>query len=178
MNKKELVEKIMRVNAFEDKVRASLEAMDEPTLLKLAGNGPKDQKAEGIVCTAANECSHKDCACGGSGKKEPTTPATNSQNALTLDAYINAAPVEMRATLRRSYDRDKAAKDKLVEALKANPRNHFTAEQLQAMGIDDLENLAELARVEVDYTGNAGKIARVNDGVRVLQMESAFALKN
>lgn len=102
---------------------------------------------------------------------EPSPPAavaTPPEPAATMpsvDEYVNAAPEEVRETLTRALERDKAQKDTLVAALLANERCKFTAEQLANRSIAELEALAALGNVPVDYSGAGGNAAMpvVND---------------
>jgi len=74
----------------------------------------------------------------------------------TAEEYIAAAPDEMKETLSRALARDKAIKADAVEKLMANKNNKFTKDELIAKSLKELENLAELARVDVDFSGRAG----------------------
>lgn len=122
------------------------------------------------TCLTANQCDHKDGACIGHKPEAPIkVPAT-------LDEYICAAPVEMRPTLLRALARDGQVKGKLIDGIMANSRNRFTKEQLTAKDIGELEAIAELGKVEIDYSGASARAnVGVPSGVRVLQYESAFA---
>jgi hypothetical protein len=99
---------------------------------------------------------------------EPTTPPTepsgnSATEPVTLESYVAAAPPEVQEVLNRAVARDRAAKDTVVTALTANKRCRFTEEQLRAMSIDDLETLADLANVEVNYDGQTGPPLTDND---------------
>ena len=85
---------------------------------------------------------------------------------VTLEDYVSKAPPEVQAVLNRSIARDAAIKAEFVKGILANKRNKFTEDKLNTMSIEDLEGLAELANVEVDYAGQApGVNAEVDDGI-------------
>ena len=81
---------------------------------------------------------------------------------LTVEEYIVNAPLEVRETLKRWLSRDKAVKDAAVKALLENKRSRFTKEQLEAQTIEELEVLAELGQVDVDFSG-AAPVVRANE---------------
>ena len=96
---------------------------------------------------------------------EPETPEVPEETApepeveakpKTPEEYIDAAPEEMKETLSRALARDRAIKSDAVEKLMANKHNKFTKEELAAKSLKELENLAELARVDVDFSGRSG----------------------
>ena len=80
----------------------------------------------------------------------------------SVDEYIDAAPKELRGTLRRSYERDKAHKVQLVNSLKENKRNPFSEEELNAKPLEELQKLAKLSQIEVDYSGQGGNEPHIN----------------
>lgn len=104
-------------------------------------------------------------------KKETTKPAgtlekkpevkkeekkETDKEPVTLEDFIGKAPTELQSTLKRAVERDQAVKDELVKALLANERNKFTEEELNKKDIGELQNLAELARVEVNFELQSG----------------------
>lgn len=70
----------------------------------------------------------------------------------TEEQYIEKAPAEMKDVLSSGLEMHRSKKTKIVEGLLANKRNKFTKEQLEAKGLIELETLAELAQVDVDYS--------------------------
>ena len=82
----------------------------------------------------------------------------------TLEETLAEMPPEMAAMTRRAVARENAYKDQLVTELKANERCGFTEEQLRAKDVDELETLADMADVEVDYSGIASGDLSVNEG--------------
>lgn len=102
----------------------------------------------------------------------------NEAPAKTVEEFIARAPADMQGTLRRAVAADKVAKDSLVASLKANARCKFTDDQLKAKDIDELKVLAELAQVEVDFSGrNAGEGMKVNEENEVPDMPALFTAK-
>lgn len=93
---------------------------------------------------------------------DPPTPDASGPKPQTLEEYVNAAPPEVRETLQRSVARDKEVKADLVKELLANKRCPFTQEQLAAKPISELEALAKLADVKVDYSGRSGGPVQAN----------------
>jgi hypothetical protein len=87
---------------------------------------------------------------------DPKPNADDKAEPATVDEYIANAPAEVQSVLKRSVARDRIVKADLVKGLMANKRNKFTEEQLKAKDIDELEVLAELGQVDVDYTLSRG----------------------
>lgn len=94
----------------------------------------------------------------------------------TVDGYIAKAPGEIQEVLRRAVDRDRFVKEELVKALMANERNKFSEEQLKLKDISELEILTELARIEVDFTGQIGGPVKKVDDDKVEKMPAVFNL--
>jgi len=88
--------------------------------------------------------------------QKPTVNADEKKKPLTADEYVAEAPDEIKEVLSRSLKRDREVKAEVIKGLIANKRNKFTEDQLKAKGLDELEALASLAQVEVDYTGKGG----------------------
>jgi hypothetical protein len=83
-------------------------------------------------------------------------PATAEQPKVQTTAeYLQAAPAEIRESMESAMRLQKAHKDRLIKALQDTKRCKFTVEQLAAMPVDQLENLASLADVPApaDYSG-------------------------
>jgi hypothetical protein len=82
----------------------------------------------------------------------PTAPvvaaaAPTPARAPTLQEYLAAAPAEIQETLKSSIRLHNDRKQGLIKALQDTKRCKFTVEQLNAMPIEQLENMAELASV-------------------------------
>lgn len=80
------------------------------------------------------------------GNKEP----------VTVDHYVANAPPEIAAFLTHAVAEQQQKKDALVKEIVANKRCKFTQEQLEAKDVAELESLAELANVKVDFSGRSG----------------------
>lgn len=108
---------------------------------------------------------------------EVEEPKTNAKP-VTVDEYIASAPAEMQGTLRRAVARDRQIKSKLVSELKANSRCKFSEQDLNGMELEQLQKLATLAQVEVDYSGRDVTEPKVNaDDGAVPAMPALFATK-
>lgn len=93
---------------------------------------------------------------------EPTTPEPKpegNEQPVTVDEYIAKAPAEVASFLTRAVAAENEKKEVLVKELVANKRCKFTEEQLKAKDVGELEQLAELANVAVDFTGRTGASA-------------------
>jgi hypothetical protein len=131
-----------------------------------------------LTCATADKCQHKDGQCnhGAEHKETPAVAEAVATKPVTLNDYIAGAPTEIQGIVLRSLARDGAAKKALIDGLMKNPRNRFSAEQLEARELDELESLASLAQVEVDYSGGSPRSNNApTHKVRVLEFESAFA---
>lgn len=92
---------------------------------------------------------------------EEETPTDNK--AMTVNEFIENAPEGMQETLKRAYARDKQIHNKLVNELKANARCDFTEDELKAKTISELEKMATLCQVDVDYSAGAGTVVENDD---------------
>jgi hypothetical protein len=84
-------------------------------------------------------------------KSEPA-PAANAQPSkpLSVQEYIQNAPPEVREALETSMKSLNEQKANLVENIMANDRNTFTKEHLEAMGLEMLQHMAQLAAPPAD----------------------------
>jgi hypothetical protein len=91
---------------------------------------------------------------------EPEKVADNEGAApaapMTMEQFIASAPVEYRAIINRAVEADRARKDALIKAIKANARNKFPDEVLASFELNTLEQMAHLADVPTDFTLKAG----------------------
>lgn len=149
MSKKEKVDALITNSAtqFAEADRAWLETMEEAQLDKLSPITNTEGTDNGQSTTV---------------KKVKETPATEvvdepKGNAapVTADAYLAAAPAEIRSVLENGLKMHNARTDTLVKGLLANSRNTFTEVELRAMSSDSLEKLAKVANIP-DYSGAAG----------------------
>jgi hypothetical protein len=106
-------------------------------------------------------------------------PATNAAPvvAKTADEYVAAAPPEFKPLLVNALARENAAKKTLIDALLANTRNKFTKEQLEAMCTVELQKLADLGAVEVNFEGKGGGPAPAANTETVLEAPKTFEKK-
>ena len=96
---------------------------------------------------------------------------------VTVEEFIGNAPPEIQSVLTRAVNRDKAIKGKLVEELMKNERNTFSREQLETKDIGELESLATLAHIEMDFSGQGGGPASNEDKDAVPPMPPVFEMK-
>jgi len=135
---------------------------------------PKDNEAEEAARKATKE--EEEAA----AKAKETKG--NEDKPKTLDESLAEMPKDLAAHTRRALARENAYKDELVKQLKENKRCSFTEDQLRAKDVDELEVLADMAEVEVDYSGvSVGDMATNEDDsvpeppdlVKVLQEKRA-----
>ena len=93
---------------------------------------------------------------GDDGDADGGDDGDGDETPVTADEYVANAPEEIREVLESGRRMHKAKKEKLVDTLMGNERNKFTKEQLEAKDVIELETLAELAYVAVNYEANAG----------------------
>lgn len=93
---------------------------------------------------------------------DPPSPAANADPPKpaikTVEDVIANSPDELKPFLTNAVARENNAKKALVESLLANTRNSFTREQLEAKSSSELESLAKLGAIEVNYEGKAGAV--------------------
>ncbi len=90
------------------------------------------------------------------------------QKPATMEQYIEKAPGDIGEMLAAGVAMHKEKKAGLVKALLANSRNKFTKEQLEAKGVTELQTLAELANVPVDYSLNSPEVKTNEDDEDVI----------
>lgn len=94
----------------------------------------------------------------------PVVPARR-----TLAQYLEDAPPELAAVINQGLSVLKEKKDGIIKSLQSTNRCKFTAEQLNAMDITVLEQLAELASVPV-YQGQNPAPREITDNESVPSM--------
>lgn len=164
---KELIDALILNEAtqFTEDDRKWLDELPEDQIRKLspveddkAKKETEDDKAkkkageESKVAAAARESYEK--ALG--NKQSQSSEGDNKP--ITVEAYINQAPGDMKDVLTAGLTMHKAKKAQLIEGLIANKRNKFTKEQLESKSVDELEKLADLAAVVVDFTVNSPQV--------------------
>ena len=80
-----------------------------------------------------------------------------------FNEVLASAPLEFREQAEEGMRMVKEKKDKLIQGLMANKRNKFSEDELKGKKIGELEALASLAQVEVDYTGLGGGDSQLKD---------------
>jgi hypothetical protein len=133
-------------NKFCEEDRPMLEKLDEKELEKL----------EAVVRVETNQKPEEKPE-----EKEPEIKeekeTTMNEKPKTPEEAINAmeAPEEVKEILQSGLKMQRDKKAKLIKGLLENKRNKFTEDQLKTKSVDELEALAELGQVAVDYSGNA-----------------------
>ena len=138
----EVIEKISLNQKVEKKEGEKVEVVDLEAMLKAEPAADETELAK-VARKAYNE------AIGANSKKVENAEVKPQ----TVEDFIANAPAEMQETLGRSVKRDKAIKIKLVEGLMGNKRNEFSKEALEVKSLAELESLAKLGQVEVDFGG-------------------------
>jgi hypothetical protein len=134
--------------------RAFLETLSEEQLAKLE---PMDPPAAPPTANA----------------EPPKVPVINS-----VDDLIKIAPEPHKTFLTNAIARENAAKKALVDGLLANSRNTLSKEKLEAMSVEDLEALARLGAIEVNYEGKGGASSAVQANAgEVLDAPRTFETK-
>lgn len=81
-------------------------------------------------------------------------PKAAEAHTPTFDELLAAADSDTQAAIKAATASAKAKKDAAIKSLKSNPKNKFTDAQLQAMPVDQLENLVALTGGEIrDFSG-------------------------
>lgn len=156
MTKKELVQSLIdnESTKFTKDDAKWLEGLEESNLQKLfppeASNGEEEEEEETTPANAAAATpANNTGGAGGSGAGgAEATPQSE-------DDYIKQAPPGIREVLSEGLRMQRSHKDTLIKGLVENERCRFSKEDLEKRSLSELQNLAELARVEVSYEGAA-----------------------
>lgn len=155
MDRKEVIDGLIanEKNKFDEKDRKWLEGHTDEQLAKLVpcANQKPEKKPEEEP-TKPPEPKPTD-------PPEPTPPEPKpegNEQPVTVEEYVSKAPAEVASFLTRAVAAENEKKEVLVRELVANKRCKFTEEQLKAKDVAELEQLAELANVAVDFTGRTG----------------------
>jgi hypothetical protein len=114
------------------------------------------------------------------GAASPTgcaaAPVVVNASPVSVEAYLAAAPAEIRESLVAGLRMHSNHKASLIATLKANARNNFTDAQLGAFDVTTLENLVSLAKVP-DYSGMmaAGSGISAQQAQQVDESQQAWA---
>jgi hypothetical protein len=158
MDRKKVIAALIANKHYTEEDRKTLEAFDDKHIAVLAKlcdenpeHKPEDKKEEPEKKV---EIPPADAA----------KPNPEEQKPQTEEEYINSAPEGIRDVLKEGLNIRKAKKAQLVAAIKGNAANKFSEDALNAKSIEELENLAALAHVEVDYSLNgSGSSPTEND---------------
>ena len=148
MDKKKIVDELIVNKRFEEKHRDTLMGMPEDMLEHLAkplqNAEPAPKPTEPVASVAA--------------------PVQNAQPSKpkNIEEYLNDLPVEVRNSVRRSMERDKAEKARLIGVIAKHPKNTFTKEYLETKDIEELTNLANLAVTNEDQQREVANVQRFN----------------
>jgi hypothetical protein len=148
MDKKKIVDELIVNKRFEEKHRDTLMGMPEDMLEHLAkplqNAEPAPKPTEPVASVAA--------------------PVQNAQPSKpkNIEEYLNDLPVEVRNSVRRSMERDKAEKARLIGVITKHPKNTFTKEYLETKDIEELTNLANLAVTNEDQQREVANVQRFN----------------
>ncbi|HEQ98824.1 MAG TPA: hypothetical protein ENO22_05735 [candidate division Zixibacteria bacterium] len=170
-------------NGLTEKDEQWLKSLSEDQLAKVAINEeeqptekPEEKEGQKEGETPPAEPETKPAEETPPAEPKPEEKPTGNARQVTLEEFITNAPAEIRGTLRRAVANDQARKNDLVTALLANERNKFSEKQLRAMEIEDLENLTELGRIEVNYSLQGGGPGVNEDTDSIPDMPPVFDL--
>ena len=151
MNKKELISKIVAnskvwkesdlVNMSEDQLKALLPA---ETATPAAAAAP--------VATPAAAAAPVATPAAAPAAAAPTANTTPTTKVVTLDEYLNAAPVPVQEVLRNAIALTNANREAAIVTITAN--SDFTKEELAGKSLAELEKLAKLVTPK-NYGGMA-----------------------
>ena len=160
---------------FEESDRPYLEGLSDEKLAKI-----EEQRVK------LNESNKGDSSEGLPGNPAPKVEGFNSAPSApapvpvnNINDWLKQVPQEMADLVRSSLNAANARKDFLVKQIGENPRNTFTTEELNAMKVNQLEGLASLAHISVDYSLMSGPPkAKPQDFAVLEDPEPLFSAKN
>lgn len=155
MNRKEKIDELLNKELFTNEDREKLEQMDEWTFEQVYNSKTKAHQLEAGNGEAERE-EEETPGESKTGEDTPTPEGNEKKEVPSFDEVLNSAPKEYQEMIRIGINEHNKKKDNLIEAIKANKRNKFTDEQLKEKGIEELEALASLGQVDVDYSLQAG----------------------
>ena len=88
-------------------------------------------------------------------KAEPKDNGKAKDKPKGLKELLEEADPETRGAIQRAVKRDKQIKKEVVKELVENTACDFTEEELEGKDLDELEKLANLAQVDVDFSGRS-----------------------
>lgn len=152
MKKSEIIDGLIANagTAWTEGDRETLNTLEEGVLNKMAPKAA-DKKGEEDEEDADKK--------GGTPTKNDAAPAADTPAAApvanTTEAYIEAAPPEIREVLRNGVNAHTKEQAALIEEITANANNTFTAEHLATKGLDELRGMAALAKQAAAPVSNA-----------------------
>ena len=90
-------------------------------------------------------------------EKKVEIPAIVEKPAPTFNELLNAAPAEIRESIEQGTKMVKAKRAEFSATIKANSKNKFTDEQLNAMPFETLDTIAAMAVVPT-FAGQGGEV--------------------
>lgn len=149
MDKNEKIDFVMNTKSMEygEDMKAVLEASDEKALDVHVSLAKKFRECD---CKKAElETNEK--------KKEEDKVVENKKKPATVQEYIADAPDEVKEVIANGVRIHNERKNAIVKSLVENKRNKFSQERLVKMSLDELESLAALAQVDLDFSGQKGE---------------------
>lgn len=112
----------------------------------------------------------------GAAAPEAGSPNVNSAGAQTVQAYIEAAPAEIRELLTNSLRLHTDRKNGLIQGILANARNKFTKEQLEVKSFEEIQMLHDLAAPETpSFAGRGAFQPEAAEGLNANQSDAPEA---
>jgi hypothetical protein len=154
-------------NSYTDDDKDWLEALTEEQLGKIETNVKTEDKGDGDKVKDEKITALK--ADNDRLKKDNDTLKANQKadEPKTLEDYLNTAPPEFKEMVQNGIGLVQEKKDTLVKEILANERNPYTEDQLKAMTVNVLTDLAKLAGTP-SYVGNVAAIT--TDKIEVLEL--------
>lgn len=143
MNKESIINSLIanEKSPWTEEDRESLMAMSEEKLAWMADNQKKREEEPKSVTTPAPVAN----AMPVENKQEDKAVPPAKKEEVSVDQYIENAPVGIRDVFRSGLQTHQEEKEKLVTRVLANKRNTFSKEELQSKGLKELKSLALLA---------------------------------
>lgn len=99
------------------------------------------------------------------GAENQEVSANAGQAPVTLQSYLENAPLEVQEILNSGIKMHNARKDTLVKQLAAHASGAFTEDQLKNKNLEELEQLATLAGTVKSFEGVAVGAGRTQQGI-------------
>ncbi len=150
MSKEKLVNELVanEVTQYTEEDREWLSTLEEEQLAKMAPvvNAETDEEKAARI-EAEEAATAEEARLAANALNDPPKP-------VSTDDYIAAASPEIKEVLESGLRMHRSRKAALVTALTENARCRFTADQLNARTVDELESLAALAQ-DISFEGQA-----------------------